>query len=332
MIDTSGTLERHEAFWNRRSTDRPLLRIRRNRAPLTNTDIEPEMLDAELLCPLPVGRLVPDDLFRTECPFPKIPWMEAICGCGIHAGADEAMWAKPVIESDDAPVPPFRTDGSNPWLRKLLELTRRLLDACDGSYLVTQTLQRGPSDILSALLGDVRMGLWFYDQPDRIHEILCLAADAFIAVTKSQYALIPPFHGGWALWNYGLWAPGSVTRIQTDASVQISRQMYERFILPHERRIMAAFDYSLMDLHSGGTLALRDPLLEEPGLNAISVTLDPYESCPSIADLLPVFLRILERKALLVYGQITAEQLTLLTESLPPRGLCLNVSIKGEEP
>ena len=286
------------------------------------------MLDARLFTEPLEEKLLQGDLFRTESAFPKIPWMEAIAGCAIHSGKEEAMWAKPVVNDDCGELPAVVPDQDNPWLRKLLELTVSLVEAADGSYLVSQTLQRGPSDMLSALLGDVRMGLWLYDHPDRVRELLSRCADAFIAVTRAQYAMIPRFHGGWALWNYGLWAPGSVTRLQTDSSVQISSEMYRDFILPHERRIMASFAYCLMDLHSAGTLSHCDALIQEPQLEAISVTLDRYENGPSIEALLPVFRKILETKSLLVYGEVTERELENLVADLPPTGLCINVALE----
>ena len=97
-------LERHRAFWEHRDEGPPLVRVRRRRSrePFENVDVTPEMIDVEALTP-EVGtrdlgkRLVQDDLFYTECPFSRIPWMEAIVGCEIHSGANEAMWPRPAL-------------------------------------------------------------------------------------------------------------------------------------------------------------------------------------------------------------------------------------------
>jgi hypothetical protein len=217
----------------------------------------------------------------------------------------------------------------NPWLRKLLALTRALVEANDGSYLVTHTLMRGPIDLLSALLGDVRMGLALYDEPDRIAEILARATEAFIQVARAQYTFLPSFEGGWAPWTYSLWAPGSVIRLQSDSASQLSPSMYAEQILPHDRAILGAFDYSILDLHSAGTLHLVPVLLEVEELDAISVTLDPYGSAPTVEALLPTLTTILETKSVSVYGQIKTEELELLHRELPSGCLAINATIAG---
>ena len=105
------------------------------------------MIDVEVLTPN-VGirdmrkQLVQGDLFHTESALYEIPWMEAIVECEIHAGADEAMWAKPTLGPGYAGKEQIIPDDDNLWLAKLLDLTRALVEANDGSYVVTHTLQR----------------------------------------------------------------------------------------------------------------------------------------------------------------------------------------------
>lgn len=333
--DLTSLLERHRAFWMHKDMGEPLMRIRssrRQRRRFENVDVTPDMLDIEELTP-EVGtrdvqrQLVQGDLFRSESAFSRIPWMEAIVGCGIHSGADEAMWPRPALGQNYEGMEQIVPDDENPWLIKLLDLTRALVEANDGAYLVTHTLQRGPIDILSALLGDVRMGLAFYDEPEKIEEILKRATQAFIKVAKAQYALIPPFEGGWTSWGYGLWAPGTVIRFQADSASQISPLMYQEQVLPHDRAIMQAFDYSIIDLHSGGTLHLHKVLMEVEELNAISVTIDPYENSPKIEDLVPTFAAILETKSLSISGEMKIEQVNWLRQSLPTGCLSINVTV-----
>lgn len=324
-------LERHRAFWMHEDMGAPLARMRshRPRRRFENMDVTPDMLDIEALTPEVgtrdrQGRLIQGDLFRSMEAFSRIPWMEAIVGCEIHAGADEAMWPKPALGPNYEGMERIVPDDDNPWLIQLLDLARALVEANDGSYLVTHTLQRGPIDLLSALLGDVRMGLAFYNEPEKIEEVLQCAAQAFIKVAQAQYAVIPPFEGGRACWAYGLWAPGTVIRFQSDSASQLSPLMYQEQILPHDRAIMQAFDYSIIDLHSGGTLHLHKVLMDVDELDAISVTVDPYQNAPKIEDLIPTFEAILERKSLSVCGEITMEQVDWLRRKLPTGCLSIN--------
>jgi hypothetical protein len=326
-------LTRHEAFWKRQEVNRPLVQIRRDRRKLENTDIRPEMLDVEELTSHAGDKslarsLLNQDLFHLECAFSGVPWMEAILGCPIKAGAAEAMWPQPALGPRYEGIEKIAADPDNPWQKKLMDLTRALVERNDGSYIVTHTLMRGPVDILGALLGDERMGLALHDAPDRVSEILTRAAKAFIDVAWEQYDLIPSFRGGSAPWLYGVWAPGSSIRFQCDSAVQLSPDMYRTAILPHDRTIMAAFDYSMVDLHSAGTLRLHTVLTQEPELSAISVTLDRHATAPTIPELLPTLKNILDAKSLVVFGDVNREELDALL-TLPPRGLCLNLRVTG---
>jgi hypothetical protein len=332
-VDRDALLRRHAAFWKHEPADQPLMRVYRlrQRPRFENMDVMPDLLDPDLLTP-DLGKrdvskhLIQGDLFNGQCPWSRIPWMEAIVGCEIHAGNDEAMWPKPWLGPNFEGAEKIIPSDDNPWLVKLLALTQALVEANDGSYVVTHTLQRGPSDMLSALVGDTRMGLTFYDTPDQVAEVLARTAQALIKVARAQYALIPPLEGGYVPWAYGLWAPGSVIRFQSDSASQLSPRMYQEHILPHDRAIMQAFDYSIIDLHSAGTLHLHRPLLEVAELNAISVTLDRYANAPTVPDLIPTFARILEAKSLHICGEVTAAELDAMLQALPARGLCLNVT------
>lgn len=326
-------LSRHEAFWKRQEVNRPLVQIRRDRKRLENVDVFPEMLDIEELTShvgekSPARSLLHQDLFHLESAFPAVPWLEAILGCPVHAGAAEVMAPQPTLGPRYEGIERLASDPESPWLRKLLDLTRALVDRNDGSYIVTHALMRGPIDILAALLGNERMTQSLHDDPDRAGEILSRAASAFVDVAWEQYDLIPSFHGGSAPWLYGVWAPGSAIRLQCDSAAHISPDIYRAAVLPHDRTILEAFDYTLVDLHTAGTLNLHPILVQEADVSALAVTLDRYAGAPTMSEILPALKTILETKSLVVYGDVTREELDTLLK-LPPRGLCLNLRVTG---
>lgn len=332
MSEIENLLQCHEAFWDRGEASEPLVRLMPPRWEpyrYDDMDVTPDKVDVERLTP-DVGtrnihkQLVQGSLLRTAVPFSRIPWMEALIGCGIHSGTGNAMWPVPALGPNYEGMENIVPADDNPWLLKLVALAEALEAANDGSYIVTHTLMRGPSDMLSALLGDERMGLALYDAPDTINEILSRCAEAFIKVADAQFAVTPGFRGGRMAWGYGLWGKGRVIRFQSDSSSQLSPRMYARVILPHDRTIMKAFDRSIIDLHSAGTLHLHKVLMDTDELDAISVTLDRYENAPTVQELLPTFATILEKKALLVTGECTQAEADLMVRELPAAGLAIN--------
>jgi hypothetical protein len=106
--------------------------------------------------------------------------------------------------------------------------------------------------------------------------------------------------------------------------------MYADYVLPADRAIMQAFDYSIIDLHSAGTLHIHPVLLQVEELDAISVTLDRYENAPSATELLPTFAAILEHKSLSIFGEVTQAEFDTLLRELPSTGLAINVSIADQ--
>jgi len=64
-------------------------------------------------------------------------------------------------------------------------------------------------------------------------------------------------------------------------------------------------------------------------LNAISVTIDPYENCPTIEDLIPTFAAILETKSLSISGEMRMDQLDCLKQELSTGCLSINATVSG---
>ncbi|MDA8218459.1 MAG: hypothetical protein M0Z94_12670 [Dehalococcoidales bacterium] len=350
--DVTELLQRQRAFWHREKVDRPLVTIVRykplvhRRLPLADgtvsegdIELRPEMVNPETFLNLEArraeaGRLSLGGSFSVRSAFQRIPWVEAIIGCPIWADQNSgSMWSEAFLDGSAGDAlagwQGFHFSEDNPWYRKLLDLTRLLVQRNDGSYLVGHTLMRGPIDLFRAAVGDAAMCLALYDTPDKAREMMAAAADVFVAVAKGQTALIPPFHGGYCS-QFGIWGPGTVVRTQCDMSSIISAEMYRDLVLPYDVQICRQFDYSVIHLHSG-FLHTVDALLEPEVPMAIEVALDTGSTPVTVRDLVPTFRKILARKPLLVEGRLTADEFALLMESLPPRGLFIAAQIEEEE-
>ena len=266
------------------------------------------------------------DAFAVVAPFQRVPWMEAILGCKIRVGA-ESMWSEPWLDYpwNENEV---RLRPGNPWLAKLLDITRALVRKWKPPVMVTQTLMRGPIDMMAAVLGNEQTVYALHDSPEECRRLLEICTDAFIQVAKAQRELIPSFHDGHCSW-FGVWAPGSVVRTQCDASALIGPQWYESYVLPFDLAICRAFDYSVIHLHSG-FLGTVEGLLNEDVPTAIQVAIDPGAFGPPPLELLPAFRRIMERKPLLIEGRLTQRELDVLLSELPPDGLFIGAALAEE--
>ncbi|MCE5266227.1 MAG: FCD domain-containing protein [Deltaproteobacteria bacterium] len=338
-------LDLHRAFWAREKQSRPLAAFRVGdfffarhfQAALTllepDNPVLPEMLN--------VAEFLPDyermfreteelgpDAFWTGEPYTGIPWMEAILGCSIRAGRD-SMTSKPWLSSTTEALDKVRFDPQNPWLAKYLEFTTALVKQSRGRYPVGMPIMRGPTDILGALLGQQEMVMALVDSdPQETKRLIERVTLAFLAVIEAQRRLIPPFYGGQALGFYHIWAPGKAIWFQDDLSAILSPGLYRQFFLDSARLILAGQEYTAVHLHPNSFFILDD-LLSLENLKVVQVNKDIHG--PGIAEMLPVLMKIMQTHGLILWGDLTVEDLELVRKNLPCRGLALNVVAPTKE-
>jgi hypothetical protein len=162
------------------------------------------------------------------------------------------------------------------------------------------------------------------ESPEATDAYLAHCAEVFILAAARRLEHTPPFQGGY-LSSYGIWAPGTVVRTQLDNATMLSPDLYRDRVLEHERRVMEAFDYALIHVHSG-CLHIIDPLLTLDALRIIQVSVD-YPGGPLASEILPDLEKILQHKSLILTGPVTQAELDDL-KALPHQGrLCIQVQL-----
>ncbi len=324
--------KRHRKFWDMEPVDQPLLSTGRYRAPRERDPfplaegrlvgegdlLRPEHIASEVLAGGYHGPLVAGDFIQGVAPY-DLCWTEVIAGCSLRWRAGY-VWAEPVL-----PVPGVLSlDPENPWLARLLEITRLQLGQARGQYPVCQPLLRGPVDMAAAALGDEALCLALIDQPEQAKALLRSCTEIFSAVARAWVAAVPPFAGGSCL--YGIWAPGRAVRTQCDNAALLSPELYREFLVGCDEQICASFDYPLMHTHSGSIGMVAPVLLQVQGLRAVQVSLD-WPAGPTVTELLPTFRLLNQHLPLIITGALSQAELDLLLQHLSPRGLCLQVDL-----
>jgi hypothetical protein len=171
----------------------------------------------------------------------------------------------------------------------------------------------------------------FYENPAQLRKLLHVCAKIFVDVGKRRLAQTPPWQGGYMVrYEWGLWAPGPTIQFQADASRNLSPAKYREFLVEIDREITGEFEFSIIHTHSGSSHILP-VLVEEPGLRAIEVALDPAPYGPPPPQLLPRFKLVQEAgKSLYIGGPLKRSELDLLLENLSPTGLAIRAGILPE--
>jgi hypothetical protein len=343
-------LELHEDWW-KLENDKPILNVTyRERFPwmwlmndhikgmelvlengsiATDGPLSPDMLSPRKLHPKTFTR---GDLFIPVMVFGKIPWMEAICGVtprlhvkanSIWAGFGQGIWP------DDWWAKGYQVKVNNEWLKLLIESTRYCVEEFSDTFAIAQTsIMRGMMDIAAALMGDKNVIIAMYEHPDEFHALMDRLTEICIMVMKAQNDIIPCFHDGFVN-AWGVWAPGTVTRHQEDEAAYISPKFYREFIMPYDRKLCQAFDYTTIHFHSAHHIH-GDVVTDIPELGALQFSLEPPPSYgPTLKEWVPLWSRLIRKKPLILQAwNLTRDQINYVLRELPSQGLLLETYVQ----
>ena len=293
---------------------------------------------------IPVGReLVPDDFpvdsYLDDCDrlfdiheqhggdfiwsasiFWGIPWVEAAMGCPIVLSSYESgsiHAEKPAVYVGAESLPEFSLNS--PWVCKAIEFLERLDRRSNGRYPLATTRMRGISDLLSTLYGGEEFIFKMMTDPAEVKQAAEKIRDFWIDFGRMQIERIPEYHGGIGSFYYNAWAPKGTIWHQEDAAALLSPALFEEFIKPYDDQIVGAFDGCIMHQHSTGYFPVEHYL--EMNFTALELHID--EGGPSAEELFDTHKKILEKKPLIIWGDIPERDLDWIFSKLPARGLAV---------
>lgn len=251
--------------------------------------------------------------------------LAAILG-GVFEGGEDTIWIHPDPNySDD-----FRFDENHPnWL-----LHKELLKACkrkaDGHYYVGMPDLMEGLDVLAALKGTDKVLLDTVMQPDVLEEQMRRINDIYFKVYDELYDIIRE-GDEMAFCYFSSWAPGKMTKIQSDISTMISVDDYRRFVQPYIREQCQRIDYTLYHLDGVGALHHVPALLEIDELKAVQWTPgvgEPQGGSPKWYDL---YRRILDSGKSIMACWVTLDELRPLLDNIGGNGVHLEMDFHNED-
>jgi DNA-binding FadR family transcriptional regulator len=338
-------LSLHRAFWAREKQSRPLASFRVgdfffarhfHAAHLLlepDRSVSPEMLEVASFLPdyermFQESEALGQDGFWTAEPFTGIPWMEAILGCPIRGGK-ESFTSRPLQIRPTEAIEAIRFNQENPWHKKCLEFSSALVEQSRGRFPVGMPIMRGPTDMLGAILGQQEMVLALMtEDPAVMRPLIERVTGAFLSVIEAQRRIVPAFYNGSSLGFYHVWAPGPSIWFQDDLSAILSPKIYREFFLDSARMILSRYAYTAFHLHPASFFII-DEMLSLDGLRVLVVNKDI--GGPSVKEMLPVLTRIMETRGLILWGDLTIDDLETVKRALPCRGLGFHVVAPSAE-
>jgi len=337
-------IEKYKGFWNRDETDRPLVGFTfRGFFPLKEYKVTKAWKPGTLLTPDMInpaefmedeeelvreGEIIDDDIIRGDSPLAAVvPWLSGMLGSELVILPGSVLGKEQVLAWDK--LEDVKLNHESPWFKKYIEFAKSLAKRANGRFPISQGAFRGPSDLLGLLRGSTQSIIDLYDEPKKAEELLWKLTNIFIEITEEIWKGIPLFEGGYFDGMYQLWAPGSIVRLQEDASAIYSPKLYRDFLQPLDRKIAKYFDNCFIHLHST-SMFLLDAFLEIEEIRCFEVNNDL--GGPAIRDMIPYFKMIQKaERPLLIRGFFSQSDIKQLMDSLYPRGLYLLTMVKDLE-
>ena len=251
--------------------------------------------------------------------------LAAILG-GVFEGGEDTIWIHPNPNyTDDIKFDP---DNNAAW-----KLHKDLLRACkekaQGHYYVGMPDLMEGLDVLAAIKGTDKVLLDTGMQPEGLEHQMQQINDIYFQVFDELYDIIRE-GDEMAFCYFSSWAPGKMTKIQSDISTMISEEDYRRFVQPFIREQCQKIDYTLYHLDGVGAMRHLPALLEIEELNAIQWTPgvgEPQGGSPKWYDL---YKRILAGGKSILASWVTVDELKPLLDNIGADGVHLEMDFHNE--
>ena len=252
--------------------------------------------------------------------------MAAILG-GVFEGGPDTIWIHPDPNYKDD----FQFDPNHPNYLLHKELLKTVKAKAKGNYFVGMPDLMEGLDVLAAMKGTDKVLLDTVMQPEVLEEQVQRINDIYFKVYDELYDIIKEDNGEMAFCYFSSWAPGKMTKLQSDISTMISVEDYRRFVQPYIRQQCQKIDYTLYHLDGVGALHHLPALLEIEELNAIQWTPgvgEPQGGSPKWYDL---YRKILDGGKSIMACWVTLDELRPLLDNIGGDGVHLEMDFHNED-
>ncbi len=250
--------------------------------------------------------------------------LAAILG-GVFEGGEDTIWIHP----DPSYTDDIKFDPNHPNYL----LHKNLLKACkakaQGHYYVGMPDLMEGLDVLAAIKGTDKVLLDTVMQPEVLEHQMQQINDIYFQVFDELYDIIRE-GDEMAFCYFSSWAPGKMSKLQSDISTMISVDDYRRFVQPFIREQCQKIDYTLYHLDGVGAMHHLDALLEIEELNAIQWTPgvgEPQGGSPKWYDL---YNKILAGGKSIMACWVTLDELKPLLDHIGGEGVHIEMDFHNE--
>ncbi len=251
--------------------------------------------------------------------------LAAILG-GVFEGGEDTIWIHPHPCFD--PAIPFDPEHPNYLLHK--QLLRRCKQYSQGHYYVGMPDLMEGLDVLAALKGTDQVLIDTVMRPEEVERQMQRINDIYFIVFDELYDIIRE-GDEMAFCYFSSWAPGKMTKLQSDISTMISEEDYRRFVQPFIREQCQRIDYTLYHLDGVGAIRHLPALLEIRELNAIQWTPGVGEPQGGNKKWYDLYRQILDGGKSIMASWVTLSELPDLLNHIGTEGVHIEMDFHNEQ-
>lgn len=251
--------------------------------------------------------------------------LSAILGGNLDAGED-TIWIRHRNDLGDE----INFDPKNKWWQLHLDLLNNCKAKSNGKYYVGCPDLIEGLDTLAGMKGSDTVLMDMLMNPELLEQQIQKINDIYFEVFDQIYDIISE-NGEMAFCYFSLWAPGKVSKLQSDISVMISEEDYRRFVLPYIREQCQKIEYTLYHLDGVDAVRHLDAILEIDELNAVQWTPgvgEPQGGDPRWYDL---YKKILDKGKSIMPCWVELDELKLLLDNVGADGLNILMHFREEK-
>lgn len=334
------TLDKYEAFWERKNEKRPILNIAYKKAGAVpyRLPVNPEEKYLE------VGyryNAFKHDMENTGYLAEGIPMCFTNFGPGCLAAciggsfqlARDSVWFDTVQLVEDWEKPPViaLNEQSVMW-QKILEAQGLYASDPDVHFSITDL--GGIMDVVASLRGTENLLYDLYDYPEEVRKFTVEVKREWFKALDKQLAIVAdanqPYNNWMNIPSSKPWYP-----IQCDFCYMISPEHFEEFVLPDVVDQVNYLDRSIYHLDGPGELPHVDMLLDIPNLTGIQWTSGDGNAPLTDEKWYGLYRKIQDKKKnLVLLGAITENDLAgaeRLIKSIDSTGVYISIACSSKE-
>lgn len=230
-------------------------------------------------------------------------------------------WSTPLLQ-DYSDLSVLEIKESNPFYRKILDITREAAQRSNGRYLVGATDLHAGFDALTVLRGGPQIAAMdLVENPEGVQMAMKKLYQAWQKVFDDYWAIVKDTQKGSTNW-IALWSPGKMYTVQADFSCLVSNAMFKEFFLEELVSEINHLDHSIYHLDGVECVQHLDTLLDVPRLNAVQWVRGARYESESHERWYPLYKKIqAKKKAIVIYPK--PEEIPSILENLKPEGLLI---------